>query len=322
MSKVKTNLDLIQWLGDDMSTKVFSYLDDPRDLIHVSVVSKSWEKIVIQNDLCKRLCLKMFPEISGVVHSIEVDNVIELDGNLLERNHKIYACLAFGLSPIRNDCISKSLFASTTNDDWEENFKNTLEPGDGNEDGPSYWSSIGQSDPSIPEALVYKLCSNICLVSEIHIQPYQDYFEDDCPIYSAKAVRFRLGCERHDMEVESNTVVPDSLTFNEDFKWTYTSPVFPMSHDDMLQTFKLPEPVLFGGDVLLVELLGRIKEKEDSLFYICISHVQVVGRTISPAFIVRKCERGRCSLRYFPHKHRGVWCRCRFIGGGGRWGDY
>lgn len=45
MSKVKTNLDLIQWLGDDMSTKVFSYLDDPRDLIRVSVVSKSWEKI-------------------------------------------------------------------------------------------------------------------------------------------------------------------------------------------------------------------------------------------------------------------------------------
>jgi len=47
MSKVKTNLDLnlIQWLGDDMSTKVFSYLDDPRDLIRVSVVSRSWAKI-------------------------------------------------------------------------------------------------------------------------------------------------------------------------------------------------------------------------------------------------------------------------------------
>lgn len=136
-------------------------------------IMKSKYFAVIQNDLCKRLCLKMFPEISGVVHSIEVDNVIELDGNLLERNHKIYACLAFGLTPMRNNCISKSLFASSTNDDWDENFKNTLEPGDGNEDGPSYWSSIGQSDPSIPEALVYKLCSNICLVSEIHIQPYQ-----------------------------------------------------------------------------------------------------------------------------------------------------
>ena len=47
MSKVKTNLDLnlIQWLGDDMSTKVFSYLDDPRDLIRVSAVSPSWKKI-------------------------------------------------------------------------------------------------------------------------------------------------------------------------------------------------------------------------------------------------------------------------------------
>lgn len=38
-------MDLIQWLGDDTSTKVFSYLDDPRDLIRVSVVSRSWKKI-------------------------------------------------------------------------------------------------------------------------------------------------------------------------------------------------------------------------------------------------------------------------------------
>jgi len=39
------------------------------------------------------------------------------------------------------------------------------------------------------------------------------------------------------------------------------------SHNE-LQPFKLPEPVLFGADVLLLELLGRVKEKEDNLFYI------------------------------------------------------
>jgi len=33
-----------------------------------------------------------------------------------------------------------------------------------------------------------------------------------------------------------------------------------------LQTFKLPESVLFGGDVLLVKMLVRVKEKEDNLF--------------------------------------------------------
>lgn len=42
MSDVETNLDLIQWLGDDMSLKVFSYLDNPRDLVRASAVSSSW----------------------------------------------------------------------------------------------------------------------------------------------------------------------------------------------------------------------------------------------------------------------------------------
>jgi len=46
MAEVNNNLDLdlIQWLGDDMSIKVFSYLDDPCDLIRASAVSRSWEK--------------------------------------------------------------------------------------------------------------------------------------------------------------------------------------------------------------------------------------------------------------------------------------
>lgn len=42
MSKVKTNLDLIQWLGYDMSIKVFSSLDNPGDLVRASAVSSSW----------------------------------------------------------------------------------------------------------------------------------------------------------------------------------------------------------------------------------------------------------------------------------------
>ncbi|CAL5211864.1 unnamed protein product [Lathyrus oleraceus] len=83
MSKVKTNLDLIQWLGHDVSLKVFSYLDSSRDLIRASAVSTSWNDFVIENGLCKQLCLIMIPEISGVVGSIEVDNLFEVDGNKL-----------------------------------------------------------------------------------------------------------------------------------------------------------------------------------------------------------------------------------------------
>ena len=32
---------------------------------------------VIENSLCKQLCLKLFPELSSVTHVIEVENLIE-----------------------------------------------------------------------------------------------------------------------------------------------------------------------------------------------------------------------------------------------------
>jgi hypothetical protein len=35
-------MDFIQWLGRDMSIKVFSCLDDSRDLIRASAVCSSW----------------------------------------------------------------------------------------------------------------------------------------------------------------------------------------------------------------------------------------------------------------------------------------
>ncbi|MCI14657.1 hypothetical protein A2U01_0035789, partial [Trifolium medium] len=41
-----------------------------------------------------------------------------------------------------------------------------------------------------------------------------------------------------------------------------------------------------------------------------IHHVEVVGRTISPAFIVRMLRRGRCSLIYCPREHKEQGCDC------------
>jgi hypothetical protein len=35
-------MDFIQWLGRDLSVKVFSFVDDPRDLICASAVCSSW----------------------------------------------------------------------------------------------------------------------------------------------------------------------------------------------------------------------------------------------------------------------------------------
>ncbi|GAU40163.1 hypothetical protein TSUD_292680 [Trifolium subterraneum] len=148
MSEVKTKMDFIQWLGLDMSIKVLSYLDDPCDLVRVSSVSRSWNQFVIENGLCKQLFFEMFPEISDVVDSVEVDNMmIEPVSNMLDnctnweclkREHKVHAVMAFELNPYVKNCISKAIAASSTKNYPEVSMVNTLEPGDRTEHGASY----------------------------------------------------------------------------------------------------------------------------------------------------------------------------------------
>ncbi|KAK7380255.1 hypothetical protein VNO78_32761 [Psophocarpus tetragonolobus] len=313
MSEMKNKVDFIQLLGPDMSIKILTHLDDPCDLIRVSAVSSSWHRFVIKNGLCKQLCVKMFPEIPGVARIIELDNTIDPLSNplgsyenweSLKRNHKVYAFLASGLTPIIKNCISKAISASSTDNYPEESILHTLESGDRTEYRASYWSSKGESDPSVPETLVYKLASKLCLVTEIHVHPFQAYFQHGFPIYSAKAVRFRMGHLRYPIELESavDNVAANHVLGDDQFIWTYISPEFPMFQENRLQKFKLPEPVLCIGGVLLVELLGRIQKQEmDELLYICISHVQVLGRPLLPAFDVKiHHPTGKCTLKCCP----------------------
>ncbi|GAU40161.1 hypothetical protein TSUD_292660 [Trifolium subterraneum] len=246
MSRMKTNMDFIQWLGPDLSMKVLSCLDDPGDLVRVSAVCSSWEHFVIENGLCKQLCLKMIPEVSGVVPRIE-GFVIEPDRDMhnhyytkwgcLKRNHKLYANLAFGFTPRKNNCISRCMQVSLyRNYDENENL------------------------------VLYRLCSNFCLVTEINVQPFLAYYDNGLQMYSTKAVRFRLGYRRCGKEIASMTDLDKLSPFIRNYGWTYTS-IFPMSHENKSQTFKLPEPVLCIGDVLLVELFVRgQKEKVDNFY--------------------------------------------------------
>ncbi|MED6219391.1 hypothetical protein PIB30_035396 [Stylosanthes scabra] len=317
MSEVKSKLNFMQWLGPDLSMKILTHLDDPCDLIRVSTLSRSWHKFVIEYGLFKQLCLKKFPEISAhssVVRIIEVDNMIEpvsdmlgssLNWEYLKRNHRVYAFLASGLSPISKNCIAKAKRASSTDNYPEHGEMNTMEPRDRTRLGASYWSSKGKSDPSVPEALVYKLACKICLVTEIHVQPFQAYFQPGQPIYSAKAVRFRIGCPKEAYEIEEGaTIYLDMLESRilGDEYWTYTSPEYPMLQKNCLQKFKLPEPVLCIGGILQVELLGRVQKKEtNKLFYLCVCHVKVVGRLLLPPFDVKLDQpSGKCTLNYCP----------------------
>lgn len=311
--------DFVQFLGVDMAMKIFMHLDDPSDLIRVCLVSSSWRQFVITNGLSKQLCLKLLPEMSSVIHTIESNNMIEplrlieqehSEWQYHKRNFKVYAFLARGLNPFtRKDCISEVICASSTDNYPTESIRNTLEPSDRLEDGASYWSSKGESNPATPETLFYKLMANMCLVTEFHIRPFQAYFQYGFPTYSAKAVRFKMGhCKSQDVKngMSSSYASCDASTEDDKFMWTYTSPEFPMAQENCLQKFKLPEPVLCIGGFLKVELLGRVQTQDvDGLYYICISHVQAVGRPLLPHFDIKMIDQeGKCSLNYLSEADR------------------
>lgn len=138
---------------------------------------------VIENSLCKQLCLKLYPEVSSVTHVIEVENLIEPvkvsaggspDWERLKRDNRVYAFFAQGLTPlIKKGCITEPISASSTDNYPDESIQNTLEPEDRIESGASYWSSKGETDPNVPEILTYKLVAQLCVVTEIQVQPFQ-----------------------------------------------------------------------------------------------------------------------------------------------------
>ncbi|KAK9291392.1 hypothetical protein L1049_019339 [Liquidambar formosana] len=318
---MEVGYDFLHWLGPDISIQILMFLDDPSDLARVTAVSRSMRRFVIENGLCKQLCLRMFPEISSVAHDIEVKNVIEpvefgpkfsMEWECLERDHRVYAFLAQGLTSfMRKDCITEAIVASSTDNYPEESIQNTLEPNNADEveQRALYWSSKGESDPTVSETLIYKLIANLCVITEIHVQPFQAYFQFGHPIYSAKAVRFQMGHSKYLVEIESGIIDESAaghISSDDKFIWTYTSPEFPMAQENCLQKFKLPEPVLCIGGILKIELLGRVQRQEmDGLYYICVAHVQAVGRSLLPAFDVELLDSlGKCTLKYYPEARK------------------
>ncbi|XP_062192543.1 F-box protein At4g00755-like [Phragmites australis] len=314
-------VDFLEWLGPDTSAIVFTLLRDPADLANASAVSRSWRTLVMAVHLSKIQCLRACPEVSSftrieqVITSANCSNYgINEDAganaaaaaSALEnhkRDHRVYMHLAHALlSPYTSkDCIARCIGASSTDNFPQERIQNTLEPRDHVHMMPSYWSSGGQSNPSVPECLVYRLCSDLCLIDEIKIRPFKAFFQHDHPIYSAQYVRFRMGCPKSPLQPED--LVSDEnegqLTADDNYIWTYTSPEFPMLQENVLQTFKLPRSVLCIGGVVKIELLGRIqKQEEDGLYYICVSHVQMLGNPLSRELGVTPCENGLV-LKYY-----------------------
>ncbi|XP_021748466.1 F-box protein At4g00755-like [Chenopodium quinoa] len=303
--------DFLESLDPDVSSKILMSLDDPADIVRASSVSRAWRDFVISNGICKHLCLRLFPKLSGIARIIDTSNKEDagcsrfVEFEHLKKEHKAYVALARGLTSSEvGECLSNAISASSTDNYPEEGLHNTLESRDRIGRRPSYWSSSGQSNPEVPERLTYKLISDFCIITEINVQPFQAFFQSDSPIYSAKAVRFHMGHRilPNDDGDHCDEIHEGRECAEKKFVWTYTSQDFPMTQENRLQNFKLPEPVLCFGGYLQIELLGRGQRQEmDGLFYICVAHVQVLGRSLDPVFGVKSLDpSGRFTLVHNP----------------------
>ncbi|KAF3967702.1 hypothetical protein CMV_008333 [Castanea mollissima] len=184
----------------------------------------------------------MFPQLSRVAcvmelnksrakKPVEVGSSYSMEWESLARDHRVYATLAqVCTSFLVEDCISEAISASSTDHYPLESIHNTLLPAYTWRD--PYWSSKGQSDPAVPETLIYKLKSELCVISEINICPFQELFLSSLYIYSANSVRFRMGHPKGPNDFGSHHL-GDSLPCNAEdtFIWTYTSPEFPMAQE-------------------------------------------------------------------------------------------
>lgn len=317
--------DFLEWLGPDTSTIVFMLLDDPIDIVRACAVSRSWRRFVILNGFCKKLCLRICADVSFFTRVIEASDSNDtteeagsssaMEWGSLVREHKAYSYLCHRLVKPTGygECINEAIRASSTDNYPDESIENTLIEADRVNMQPSYWSSRGECDPGTPETLLYRLCSRLCVVAEIKIQPFEAYFQYGSPIYSAKAVRFRMGhCvsnQNQNPSATDNRLSPQISKHTQDysdekFVWTYVSPEFPMAQQNELQTFTLPRPALCIGGMVQIELLGRVQVQDmDNQYYICVCHVQVIGRPLSPAFDMFIDEAsGRPAIKYFPER--------------------
>ncbi|XP_057870659.1 F-box protein At4g00755 isoform X4 [Cryptomeria japonica] len=291
--------DLLQQIGADNARSVLQYLETPADLARISAVSRFWRHFVAENQCSRGLCIKLFPEVSRFVCAFEIGQQVNFEGASLskvtewkniEREHRVYTQLARDLMEpaTENNCIQHPISASSTDIFPDESIMYTLHPSAIEDDRPSYWSSQGESNSDVPETLTYRLSSRLCVVHEVKIHPFQAYFQMGLPIYSAKAVRIRLGRTRSSTLLTSGMLdgmMSADRSASEDYVWTYISPEFPMQQEDKLQTFRLPKPVLCIGGILQIELLGRVQRQEmDGLYYICVCHARVVGRPLPAAY--------------------------------------
>jgi len=308
---------VVDRLDSGLAGRIFNYLDEPMDLAFLTAVSRSCRRIVVESRCFKDLCIRICPEVSSFNSVMEEDKKSIFGGpssskdfawTNLNMEHRVYGKLAHELikPPVEKTCICGHICASSTDNYPRESVIFTLDPRIKKNGRPSYWSSKGESSRDVSETLTYRLHKKLSVVHEVKIRPFQAYFQRGTPIYSANAVRFRFGYSISSPGIKSSVMdgsMSSDISPCEDYVWTYISQEYPMLQEDELQSFKLPRPVLCIGDILQVELLGRVQRQEiDQLYYICVCHVYVVGRPLSSITFEVQGQPGQYILKYLGHQ--------------------
>ncbi|XP_075094353.1 F-box protein At4g00755 isoform X2 [Nicotiana tabacum] len=266
---METLVDFVQWLEIDVSLNILMRLNDPADVVRAGSVSHLWLQFVVANGLSKQLCLRKFPQLSRISRIREPDLGIAEGKDVkfsnstwetLKRDHNVYASLLQAIETSNScpsDCIDYEVSASST-DDYPVSVWNTLVPTDRNQDQPSYWSSTGDSDPNAPETLIYKLKADLCVITEINIQPLEVYSHPGRAICCPKSVRFRLGHPKSSRDKRRLLHWHPDQPADDKFIWTYTSEEFLMRQVRLLtllfpkrrRSYLLEIVFLFVGGVI------------------------------------------------------------------------
>jgi hypothetical protein len=150
---------------------------------------------------------------------------------------------------------------------------------------PCYWSSSGSHTPETRDWLLYRLCSRVCIVHAVQLQPYHADFQAPLhgdptrPLYAPSRLRVQV----NPMAALNADGWSDDVLIASDVvkEWAYTSDAFPVQPRNELQTFWLPKPVFCVGGMLRIVLEGRIEQQEaDGEYYVCICRATALGQPL------------------------------------------
>ena len=131
---------------------------------------------------------------------------------------------------------------------------------------PCYWSSRPSRSPERVEFLELRLVVAVGLVTSVSITPYQAFFQPGAPVYAPRTVVLKFRDSEGRCYFESERLPVENLFLE--------------------QTLLLPQPALFLGGTLVLELCQmRQRQTIEGMddYYMCLSHLRVHGLEI-PSF--------------------------------------